>query len=327
MNALDSALLSGCHECAVFRHPAERSVLLEAEAFGGQLLADVDGRLELRVDFAAVADRRRVEGVHRVVDRVVVVEHRLLIRRQLLALAVAARLGVAGTRLDRGPASGMVQAEMPRARAAHREAAQDDSPGIDVVALLHRRERLEQVRFAGPPVRDVRAPERLELDVVLIRRRWLGALLLHDEGDLVQRAVGPVLPDVQPHRLRPVVRLGDRQRVRLHAAVDGRHVRAHDVALSLGPRGRARVELARPRQPFADDRLRVADERFVRKLLGKAQDELGGLAIHVGVGDEGGIDPLCVQRADAVGQLTQPGLNPLPIALGERPRRCLVCAR
>ena len=59
-------------------HPAERSVLLKAKAFRRQLFADVDGRLQLGVDLAAVADRRRIECVERVVDRVVVVEHRFL---------------------------------------------------------------------------------------------------------------------------------------------------------------------------------------------------------------------------------------------------------
>src|SRR5687768_14298251 len=87
----------------ISRGPAIRAVWLEAEAFLHQLFTDIDGGLELAIVLAAVAHGWRVEGVQRVVHRVVVMQHRLLIRRQILALSVAARFGIAGACFDGPP--------------------------------------------------------------------------------------------------------------------------------------------------------------------------------------------------------------------------------
>src|SRR5687768_5168373 len=103
----------------ILREPAVRAILLEVEALLHQLFAYVDRRLQLAVGFAAIADRRRVERVQRVIDGVVVVQHLFLVWRQVLALAVPTRLGVPSSSLDRAPASQVMQAEMPRAGATH----------------------------------------------------------------------------------------------------------------------------------------------------------------------------------------------------------------
>jgi hypothetical protein len=196
-----------------------------------------------------------------------------------------------------------MQSEMPRAGAAHREAAQHDSSGIDRVVQLNRRERLEQVRFARPSVRHVGSTERLELNVVLVCRDRAIALLLGDERDLVQRSVGAVLPDVEAHRSAAVVRVGDRQPVRLHAAVDSRHVAAHDMPFARRPRWFSAFELARALESGLEDASRVGDEARAGEFLRELEDVRGGPAVDVDVGEQIRISLLRAERIDACGQV------------------------
>src|SRR5262245_22777651 len=86
----------------------------------------------------------------------------------------------AGPGAGRRPMARVVQAQVPGARAAHREAAEDVPAVVEraarsLVALQERMEYLPQVLLAGPTVGVVAPAEKVELDVVLVRRRWFAA--------------------------------------------------------------------------------------------------------------------------------------------------------
>jgi hypothetical protein len=123
---------------------------------------------------------------------------------------------------------------VPRARAAHGESAQHDPFGIDLVLLLNRANRFEDVRLTCPAVRHVAAAIYIELDVRLPGRRGRRGLVLLDERNLVQIPVGAVHRNIQPDRL-PRIRIGNDEAVRLHTAIDSGHVGADQAALVPGP--------------------------------------------------------------------------------------------
>src|SRR4051812_11342895 len=94
-------------------------------------------------------------------------QHRLLIRGKIADLGVAMCISESGSGLRHGPLAGMMQAKMPGACAAHREAAQNDAIRVDFVPLLNGSECFKKIDFAGPAVRHISSSKRLDLNVIL----------------------------------------------------------------------------------------------------------------------------------------------------------------
>src|SRR5262249_29257558 len=160
-------------------------------------------------------------------------------------LRVDLRLGVAGPGFESGPAVGMVQAEMPRPGPAHGEASECDAARVDLVIPLGLGKRFEDIGLAGPPVRDVAAAVRLEVNIALLSGNGLDALVLADERHLVAVAVHTLQPHVEADGLA-IVAFGNDEPVRLEAAVHARAEGADDAALRRRPRRRAGGQLLRP---------------------------------------------------------------------------------
>ena len=105
----------------------------------------------------------------------------------------------AGADFGRGEAVRMMQRDMPRAFATLRESAEDDALVVDIEALLHGGDGLEDVHFAGPmPARAIDAAEAIELDLSLVGdRRVAGRPWVQEAVDELGFG-GVVLPAVQP---------------------------------------------------------------------------------------------------------------------------------
>jgi hypothetical protein len=86
--------------------------------------------LQLRVDFPAVADKRDVGAIQRIVDRIVIMERLFLIRRQRTFLRINFGFGVARASLKNRPFIGMMKSQMPGAGAASSGCARIKSPAF-----------------------------------------------------------------------------------------------------------------------------------------------------------------------------------------------------
>src|SRR5207253_867077 len=100
--------------------------------------------------------------------------------------------------------------------------------------------------------RNIAAAVDIHLDVALCRGYGRGALVLLDERDFVQVSVGAMHPDIEADGLAGI-RLRDDEAVRLHAAIDGRRVRAHQPALALRPGRRSRGKFPGARDSLVED--------------------------------------------------------------------------
>src|SRR5207253_2930426 len=98
---------------------------LDGYVEGLEPLLDRSGRLELRILGTGIGDHRDVEGIFRVIRRIVNMQAGFLVRRkflrQVLEEAVSGR--EAGTGAKDAPAMRVMQADVPGAASSHREAA------------------------------------------------------------------------------------------------------------------------------------------------------------------------------------------------------------
>src|SRR5262249_38628396 len=142
-----------------------------------QKILNVVCRLFLCINLTAVRNNRHVEGVLRVVHSVVNSQALLLIFRELLRQVgdVAVRGGEPGTWTDHAELVGVMETDMPRARPAHREPAENDPTRINwafVVAsgVSKAVQSFEHVLLASPPIGIVPAAVGFELDEVAVLR-------------------------------------------------------------------------------------------------------------------------------------------------------------
>ena len=202
--------------------PLVRRFLRQLEAFALDRFAEANRGPQLCVFLAAVADKRNVERIQRVVFRVDVVQRGLLIRRQPLfgqpRARVLPRFRVARARLERREKRRVLNGQPRRPLvAAHGVAANHDALRIDVVVLSHGGNGLVDIGLGVELVRVVHAREGLELDVVIGRNlRCLvrPRLLLH-ESNFVHLHLRAVQPHIEAHRPLAVVGGGNRQAVGL----------------------------------------------------------------------------------------------------------------
>ena len=207
-------------------------------------------------------DAREIRGVIR---GVVELPERLLPRGKLRAvraeLLVLRRLREARARRDHRPHAGMMRAQMPRARATHREAAQREAAVIDAIRFLHLRQRLEDIRLA-------RELEGVAVATVGMQDQRVGgrelAKRLHAVGDEFQLSeiiVAPVQPHIEAAR-RGSIRgegCGNDETEGLHRAVNFGNVAAHHEAGGGEPRGLALAQLVRALHAGLEQRAGEAD--------------------------------------------------------------------
>ena len=180
----------------------------------------------------------------------------------------------------------MVQRDVPRALAAHRESAQHDALVVDLEALLHGRDRLEHVRLAGPvPARAVDPAEAIQLDLAVVGHRALpGRTFVKEKmNSALRRVVLPaVQPDVEARRLRRVVVLRQRDSVRLHRAIDLRVIRVNLLCARV-PRRCPRCNCLRALDPLIQHRHRMIDRVLRAEQLRKLEQHPAGLGVDLHV--------------------------------------------
>ena len=134
-----------------------------------------------------------------------------------------------------------MRAEMPRRRATHAEAADQNTILVDRVLAFHRFERFEKIDFAGQLAGVAVAAVEVQHDRVRRREFARIPLAVVQEIDFAQRFSAAVEPCVEAPAMRRVRRIGsgDYQPVGLHGAVDLRHIAAHDQARRARPGRRA----------------------------------------------------------------------------------------
>ena len=203
------------------------------DAFRGQRLGHDIGGLLLPVDLAAISHQRAIEEVDRVIGRVVEMPQlgfprRGLQRFLLPHLEEIRRFAEARPGCDSGPEAREMGSEMTGRRAAHAESTHHDAVRIDLVLALHRVQRFEQVHFAGQLVGVAVATVQVQHDGVGRRKLTRIMLALPEEVDFVQGLAAPMKPGVETPAMGPRGREGRRhnQPIRLHAAIDFRHVAA-----------------------------------------------------------------------------------------------------
>ncbi len=273
-----------------------------------QGLLDGAGGGDLLVLRAAVSHHRHVEGVLGVVDGVVDAQAVFLVGRQLVGQVgdVAVRGGEAGAGADQAPLVGPVQAEVPGAGAAHREAAQHHPAQVEPRAVAHLAldgqevlQGLVDVGLAGPAVGVVATPEDVDLHPVLV----LGGLPVVEavqEGDLGQGGVAPVQDDVEPPLARRPLAVVVRQRdgVGLEGAVHARAVGADGGHPGPGePGGLTAGGLAGAEQAAVEGLQRPGGAVLVVELV-ELDDRLGGLEVDLDVAEEGVLQVLAAELVD-----------------------------
>ena len=157
------------------------------------------------------------------------------------------RIDVAAVRPEGDEPVGMLESQVPRPRGAHRHAAQHDAVAVDVVVAADVLDRLEDVGLARPAIAVLDAAQRMQLDERLIDRapanRCRPAVEpLHEPqlaGPLRLRAA--VQHDIEADRLLRIVPPGNDQSVRLHRAIDSRHVAADDASPHIAPERARRI--------------------------------------------------------------------------------------
>lgn len=90
------------------------------------------------------------------------------------------RIHVAAIRAKGGEANGILEAQVPGSRGAHRHPAQDNPAPVDVVAGAHGFDRLEDVGLAGPTEGVLYSPERVQLDPILFGRDLASAVAVEE---------------------------------------------------------------------------------------------------------------------------------------------------
>ncbi len=188
---------------------------------------------------------------------------------------------------NRSPLAGIVSADMPRRRAAHRKAADADAIFIDGVMFADVFKSLEGVDFANEFVRVAKATVGMEHERV--RRGEFAAIVfaVGDEAEFAEFNVATVIPEVEAML---VVGGGieggrDDEAVRLDGAIDFRFVAANDEAGGAVPRGPAVAERAGAGMTFVE-------EFFGRgKVVGGVKDVViqgvpDGVQVDLDVGEE-----------------------------------------
>ena len=145
-----------------------------------------------------------------------------LIGGEILELGVELGLGEPGAGFDGRPEGGVVEAEVPGARAAHGEASEDDSAVVDGIIAFDGLDRLENVGFAGPAVGVVAASEDVEGDFAF--GTGGGGLVVKpgEDAGLGDGLVAAVKDDVEAGAVFPAEfkSFGDDDGVGLRGAID-----------------------------------------------------------------------------------------------------------
>ena len=133
----------------------------------------------------------------------------------------------------------MMQRDMPGPFATLRESAEDDALVVDVEALLHGGDGLEDVHFAGPmPAGAIDAAKAIELDLSVVGDgRVAGPLAVQEavnELGLGGVVLTAVQPDVETSRFGGIVVFRQRHAVRENRAVNFGGV-GMDLLLALIP--------------------------------------------------------------------------------------------
>ncbi len=257
---------------------------------------DVARRSQLRIVFAAVGDNRHIESVLGVIDGVINAQTGFLWRRQLgrQILEIAVRGGEAGAGAEGAPLIGRVQAQVPGAGAAHREAAQHAALGVGQMAAflqaLQREEvfhRFDHIAFTRPAIGVIASAIHVEADVILIFGSGFVAIELVQKTHLSQAIIPTVQHDFQPPFLDFLAVVGrQRDGVGLNGAVNVRAIAVDDGgAGSLIPRPVTLTQMAATDQA-ALQRLDGPFAGFLLIELVVACDPRRRLVINFDVGQE-----------------------------------------
>ena len=257
----------------------------------------------LRVVLAAVGHERGVGEVDGARERVVEIPEFLLIPRDggefVAELLVVLHVHETRAGIDRSELVWVMRAEVPRARAAHREAAHGEFVAVNRVVLRRVVEAFPHVRLARELEGVHEAAVGVEHEGVVGQERAARALLAFDEGDLVERVAAPVQPEVEAAGLVIAGEVSHRnlQPVRLHRAVNLRHVAVHDG--DVRERGR--------RLGLAFEFLLQRKQTGLRVPRGVASGELLG-ALGAGLEQRAGGVELVGAREDVVLQRVADGV-------------------
>ena len=134
--------------------------------------------------------------------------------------------------------SRIMRRDLPARRAAERKSAHDDSVLVDVVAAAHVSERFEEVGFAREFLAVAEAAVSVQHDGIARREFAVAALAFTEKVQFRQGLAAPVEPHIEPPCMR-IVRLKTcrhHETVRLHRAVEHRHVAAHYQPSRARPR-------------------------------------------------------------------------------------------
>ena len=248
-------------------------------------------RRDLRVGVAVVAGDRQIEAVQRPLLHVFPdLQRGVLIGRKPRHLPAARPRP--GADLGRREAIRIVQRDVPRAFAAHREAAQQDALVVDLEALLDRRDAFENVRLARPvPAGAVDPAEQIHLDLPLVGHRHIARperLLAENEFRFRGVVLPAVHPYVEPRRFGRVVAFGQRDGVRLHRSVD-RGIVGVNLLLARVPGRSAVAQLPGPLDSLIEHHHRVIDRILRAEQFGILQQNPAGLGVHFDVAHQVGI--------------------------------------
>ena len=179
-----------------------------------------------------------------------------------------------------------MHAEVPRARAAHREAGVHEAAAVHGIRARRGVERLEDVHLAGEFRGVAVAAVGVDDDVRVGREFACGFHASGDEGEFAERVAAAVIPD--PRRARSLVGgaipcRGDDDAEGLHAAVNLRAIAAHDRSGLRRPRSLALAQRGDSRLALGEQRARGGDFLHVVEFV-VAQRPVHGLVedFHVG---------------------------------------------
>ena len=162
----------------------------------------------------------------------------------------------------------VVRADVPRARAAHAEAANQDSVLIHVIVFPHIIESFESINLAGEGAGITEAAIEVQGHDRIGRLKLAGIEnAIPQKIGFAERFGAAVVPEIDAPVVRFIRRESRRhyQTIRLNAAVDLRYVAAHDQAGSACPWRVAARELvgtlvAQTKQFFAAENFLLGEE-------------------------------------------------------------------
>ena len=150
-------------------------------------------------------------------------------RRRRLARGEDARvfrgLGEARAGVRDGPQPAVMHAEVPRARAAHREAGVHEAAAVHGIRAARGIERLEDVHLAGEFRRVAVASVGMHDEIRVGRKLARGLEPAGDEGEFAERVAASVIPD--PGGARRLV--GGAFPSRRHDNAEGLHAAVNQI--------------------------------------------------------------------------------------------------